>query len=248
MKAFILAAGLGTRLKPLTDYKPKALIELNGIPLLEITIKKLLKFGFNDIIINLHHYAEQIINFLERKNFFNAKIEFSYEKDLLLDTGGGLKKASYFFDDKKPFLIHNVDVLTNINLLDLYEYHENKNAIATLAVQKRNSSRYFLFDEDNNLCGWKNCKTGKIILVRKPLGKILEYAFSGIHIVSPKIFKYFPEKDVFSIVDFYLTVASKERITYYEHSNSIFFDLGKKENLTLAEKFLITSNDFEELK
>lgn len=245
MKAFILAAGLGTRLKPLTDIKPKALIELNGIPLLEIIIKRLIKFGFNEIIINVHHLAEQIIDFIEKKNF-NAEIHISDERDLLLDTGGGLKKASYFFDDGLPFLIHNVDILSDIDLKDFYEYHKKQNSIATIAVQKRNSSRYFLFDNDNNLCGWKNSKTSETKIIRASSDQFNEYAFSGIHIVNPDIFKYFPSTDVFSIIDFYLAVAVEKRITFYDHSKNFFFDLGKKENLQKAEIFLSTSNFLKE--
>lgn len=246
MNAFILAAGLGTRLKPLTDTKPKALIELNGIPLLEIIIRRLIKFGFVKIVINVHHFAEQIIDFIEKRKF-NAEIHISDERDLLLDTGGGLKKASHFFNGNSPFLIHNVDIITDIDLKNFYEYHKKQKAIATIAVQKRNSSRYFLFDEKKNLCGWKNVKTDEIKIVDNLPKNVLEYAFSGIHVVEPEIFKYFPEDDVFSIIDFYLALASKERITFYEHSNNIFFDLGKKENLIKAEIFLKTSNFFKEL-
>ncbi|MEG8990749.1 nucleotidyltransferase family protein [Ignavibacteria bacterium 4148-Me] len=247
MKAFILAAGLGTRLRPLTDSTPKALIKINGIPLLEIIIKRLIKFGFNKITINVHHLAEQIIDFIE-KNKFDADIFISDERNLLLDTGGGLKKASSFFDDGFPFLIHNVDVLSDINLIDFYEYHKNQDAIATIAVQKRNSSRYFLFDNENNLCGWKNSKTSETKIVRASSTPLNEYAFSGIHIVNPDIFNHFPRDDVFSIIDFYLAVAVEKRITFYDHSKNFFFDLGKKENLQQAEIFLSSSNFLKELR
>ncbi len=246
MKAFILAAGLGTRLRPLTDSTPKALIKLNGIPLLEFIIKRLIKFGFNEIIINVHHLAEQIIDFLG-KNKFDADIFISDERNLLLDTGGGLKKASFFFDDGFPFLIHNVDIISDINLTDFYEYHKKQNSIATIAVQKRNSSRYFLFDNENNLCGWKNSKTSETKIIRTSSSPFTEYAFSGIHAVNPDIFKYFPSDDVFSIIDFYLAVAIEKRITFYDHSRNFFFDLGKKENIKLAEKFLSSSNFLKEL-
>ncbi|MEJ5351120.1 MAG: nucleotidyltransferase family protein [Melioribacteraceae bacterium] len=246
MKAFILAAGLGTRLRPLTNAKPKALIELNGIPLLEIIIKRLIKFGFDKIIINVHHLAEQIIDFIEKKKF-EAEIHISDERDLLLDTGGGLKKASYFFDEDIPFLIHNVDILSDIDLKDFYEYHKKQNAIATIAVQKRKSSRYFLFDNESNLCGWKNSKTSEVKIIRSTSSQLKEFAFSGIHVVNPDIFKYFPSNDVFSIIDFYLAVAVEKRITFYDHSNNFFFDLGKKENLQQAEVFLLSSNFLEEL-
>ncbi len=247
MKAFILAAGLGTRLKPITNKLPKALVKLNGIPLLEIVIKKLIKYGFNEIIINVHHFANQIIEFLQLNNYFNTTIIISDERDLLLDTGGALKKASCLFNDNLPFLIHNVDVLSNINLRELFEYHTTQNSAVTIAVQKRISTRYFLFDHEKNLCGWKNVKSGETKIVRKPSGDLSEYAFSGIHIVNPSVFKNFPAKDVFSIIDFYLALASKNKITYYEHNENFFFDLGTIESLIKAEEFLTKSNFLEEI-
>lgn len=238
MKAFILAAGLGTRLKPLTDTKPKALIEINGITLLELVINRLIKYGFNQIIINVHHHADQIIDFLKHKNYFGIGITISDERNLLLDTGGGLKKVSHFFNDNQPFLIHNVDILSDINLIELYTYHFKQNAIATLAVQKRKSSRYFLFDDRNNLCGWENLNTLEKKLVCEPFGNLTQFAFSGIHIANTDIFNYMPSKDVFSIIDFYLSIASDKRITFYDHTNSYFLDLGKKENLSLAKNLI----------
>jgi NDP-sugar pyrophosphorylase family protein len=238
MKALVLAAGLGTRLKPFTDTIPKALVEINGTTLLELVIIKLKKAGFNQIIINVHHYADQIINFLESKNNFGIDINFSDERDLLLDTGGGLKKAAWFFNSPEPFLIHNVDILSNINLERLVSFHKEMKKISTLAVQNRISSRYFLFDEGKNLCGWKNEKSNEIKTARIPIGELKQFAFSGIQIVDPRIFQYFPDDNVFSLVDLYLSIASKEQITYFEHTDSIFLDLGKKENLAKAEKLI----------
>ncbi|MCX6168877.1 MAG: nucleotidyltransferase family protein [Ignavibacteriales bacterium] len=238
MKALILAAGLGTRLQPLTDKIPKALVEINGITLLEITIKRLITAGFKRIIINVHHFADQIINFIEEKNKFGIEIEISDERELLLDTGGGLKEASWFFGNGKPFLIHNVDILTDIDLSDLYNDHLSSNSIVTLAVQKRKSSRYFLFDEEKYLCGWENVKTNERKMSRESNGELTQLAFSGIHIADPSMFKLMPSEKVFSIVDFYLSIASQNRISYFDHSNSLFIDLGKKENLEEAEKKL----------
>lgn len=238
MKAFILAAGLGTRLKPLTDNKPKALIEVNGITLLENAIKRISESGINSIILNVHHFAGQVIDFIERKKFPGVDITISDETDLLLDTGGGLKKVRWFFDEGNPFLIHNVDILSDINLRELINHHLNNDSIATLAVQKRKSSRHFIFDGYNNLCGWKNNKTGEIKSARSPEGDISEMAFSGIQIVEPEIFNFMPEENVFSLVELYLKIANKRRITYFDHSNSLFLDLGRKENLTEAEKIL----------
>ncbi|MHB8905413.1 MAG: nucleotidyltransferase family protein [Melioribacteraceae bacterium] len=238
MRALILAAGLGTRLQPITDLKPKALVEINGITLLEFTIRRLIKSGFDHIIINVHHFADQIINFLNEKNNFGIEIEISDERDLLLDTGGGLKKASWFFDDGKPFLIHNVDIFSDIDLTQLYNFHLNLNSIATLAVQKRKSSRYFLFDEEKYLCGWENVRTNERKIARQPKGKLVQLAFSGIHMANPSIFKRMPPEKVFSIIDFYLSIASQNRISYFDHSNSLFIDLGKTENLAEAEKII----------
>jgi len=209
MKAFILAAGLGTRLKPLTDFKPKALVEINGITLLEHLLLKLIRSGFDSVIINVHHYADQIIEFVKSKEFFGIEIEFSNETGLLLDTGGGLKKVKWFFNNSQPFLIHNVDIFSNIDLTELYSNHVNNNSIATLAVQKRNSSRYFLFDKEKNLCGWINEKTGETKITRESSGELFKFAFSGIQIAEPKIFDNMLQYGVFSLVDLYLSIASK---------------------------------------
>lgn len=238
MRAFVLAAGLGTRLQPLTNDKPKALVEINGTPLLEIVITKLIRAGFNQIIINVHHFAEQITGFLNLKKNFGIEIKISDESGLLLDTGGGLKNAGWFFDDNKPFLVHNVDVLTNIDLRELYNFHLRTKSLATLAVQKRNSSRYFLFDEEKNLSGWQNTKTDETKIARESKGELEQFAFSGIHVSDPAVFNFMPEEKVFSLVDFYLSIAKENRITYFDHSNSLFIDLGKKENLIEAKKFL----------
>lgn len=238
MKALILAAGLGTRLKPLTDNKPKALIEVNGITLLEYAIKRISESGYNSIIVNVHHFAGQVIDFLNRKKFPGVEITLSDESNLLLDTGGGLKNVRWFFNDEKPFLIHNVDIISDINLTELYNHHIENNSVATLAVQKRKSSRYFLFDNNKYLCGWKNINTGEIRNSRLPEGEISEMAFSGIQIVEPEIFQLMPDKNVFSLVDLYLKIANKSRIAYFDHSNSLFLDLGRKEKLTEAEKIL----------
>jgi NDP-sugar pyrophosphorylase family protein len=238
MKAFILAAGLGTRLQPFTNSKPKALVEINGTTLLELTIQRLIKYGYDQIIINVHHFADQIISFIKEKNNFGVEIHISDEHDLLLDTGGGLKKASWFFNDDKPFLVHNVDILSGIDLTQLYNRHMHSESIATLAVQNRKSSRYFLFDEEKNLCGWKNEQTDVTIRAREPKGKLIQLAFSGIHIASPSIYKFTPKEEIFSLVDLYLSIASQNRISYFDHSGSYFIDMGKKENLAEAEKFL----------
>lgn len=238
MRAMILAAGLGTRLKPLTDSTPKALIRIKDKTLLELQINKLKSEGFDEIIINVHHFAEQITNYIEENNFFNCKIEISDESNLLLDTGGGLKNASHFFLDKKPFLVYNVDILSNISLKRLMDFHLHSNSIATLAVQDRESSRKFLFDENHILGGWTNEKTEEKIISRNSSTKLRAMSFSGIQIIDPNIFKYFPEKNVFSLVEFYLTAAKDEKIIGYVHNNDEWIDVGKIKNLSDAENLL----------
>jgi NDP-sugar pyrophosphorylase family protein len=238
MKAFILAAGLGTRLRPITDSIPKALIQLNGKTLLEICIERLKSFGFTELVINVHHFSDQITNFLADKKFFGVDIKISDESKLLLDTGGALNKAAFLLNDEKPFLVHNVDIISDINLTQLYQSQLDSKNIVTLAVQKRKSSRYFLFDEENCLCGWKNEKTGELRITREPSGMLNSFAFSGIHVADSKIFELMPQNDIFSLVDFYLSLAPKNIISYFDHTGSVFFDLGKKENLSEAEKII----------
>lgn len=230
MKAMIFAAGLGTRLKPLTDTLPKALVPVGGKPLLQHVIEKLKHAGFNEIIINLHHFPDQIIDFVEANHHFDIRIEFSDEREQLLDTGGGIKKASWFFDDHQPFLIHNVDILSNIDLREVVRHHANNDSTATLVCSERETSRYLLFDSDNRLRGWTNEKTGE---VKSPFPDFSphhgqKFAFSGIHMLQPSILRYmqhFPDK--FSIIDFYLSVCEKEKVTGYIPVNLKMIDVGK---------------------
>ena len=235
MRAMILAAGLGTRLKPLTDSTPKALIKIKEHTLLELQIKKLKAEGFDKLIINVHHFANKIKDYLEENNFLDCSIEISDESKKLLDTGGGLKKAAHFFSDDTPFIIYNVDILSNISLKKLMEFHLASKSIATLAVQKRESSRKFLFDNNNILCGWINEKSGEKIITKDEQSEFFPYSFSGIQVVDPKIFKYFPDKDVFSLVEFYLTAAKREKIIGYVHNKDEWIDFGKMENIKKAE-------------
>ncbi len=239
MRAMIFAAGLGTRLKPITDTKPKALVEVKNTPLLEIAINKLKNSGFDEIIVNVHHFADMIIEFLKSKNNFGIRIEISDERDLLLDTGGGLKKASWFFDDDKPFLVYNVDILSDIDLQKMYSFHQLLNSIATLAVRNRSTQRYLLVDDDNLICGWQNTKTGEVKKARETTSSLHQLAYSGIQIVDPRILSLMPEEKVFSIINFYLSIASKEKITAFKHDETYWLDLGKVESLEKAEKLLI---------
>lgn len=237
MKAMILAAGLGTRLFPLTNNKPKALVKIAGKPLLEWTITKLISSGFTEIIINVHHFADQIIEFINSKNCFDITIEISDERDKLLNTGGGLKKAAWFFNNNEPFLLHNVDILSSINLKKFYEFHIQKKPVVTLAVSKRKTTRYLLFDENGVLCGWRNEKQNKEIITRKKYPALTKMAFSGIHIIDPSIFSLMPPDDEFSIIDFYLNISKKNLIIEFEHSAQGWIDLGKAENIEKAEKY-----------
>lgn len=237
MKAMIFAAGLGTRLKPITDQIPKALVKVNGVTLLEHVITKLKNSGVTEIIVNVHYLSNQIIDFLNQKNNFGIRIEISDEQDQLLDTGGGLKKASWFFNSDEPFILYNTDIISDINLLEMMNYHLKNNPIATLAVRKRESSRYFLFNNDFDLCGWKNLKTSEKI-ISKPSDNINQYAFSGIHIINPTIFQYMDQTGKFSIVDTYLKLSKNKTIKGFDHTTSYWFDIGDEKKLEIAERFL----------
>ena len=240
MKAMIFAAGLGTRLKPLTDHMPKALVPVAGKPMLEHVIRKLIAAGCDEIVINVHHFADQIIDFIKANNNFGITIHISDETDILLDTGGGIKKASSFFNE--PFLIHNVDILSNVDLKSLYEYHLTSGNDATLLVSPRKTVRYLLFDEENHLCGWVNKDT----LQTKPEGFVYqpevqkEYAFSGIHIVSPSLFNYMGENwtGKFPIMDFYLQTCQEAKLGGYAKEDLQLIDIGKPETLAVAEDFI----------
>lgn len=226
----ILAAGLGTRLRPITNKIPKALVEINGVTLLEILIKKLIKFHITDIIVNTHHHAEQIEEFLKKKINFGINVEISNEIDLL-DTGGGIKKASWFFNNQESFIVHNVDIISDIDFRDLIDFHNSSKALATLAVSKRESDRYFLFDSNDTLAGWMNVKTGEKIISRDISKGIDQYAFSGIHIVSPIIFDHFDKEEAFSIIKTYLRLAKSFKINAYKFKSDNWFDVGNIDDL-----------------
>ena len=212
MKAMIFAAGLGTRLRPLTDNMPKALVPVAGKPMLQHVIERMKAAGFNEITINIHHFGEQIIDFVQANQQFGITIHISDERGELLDTGGGIKKARPFLDGDEPFLVHNADILTDVDLHKLYQHHLTNNADATLLVSQRNTSRYLLFDNDNRLKGWVNKTTGEV----KPQGfsynenKLSELAFGGIHIISPRLFHLLEGEQwqgKFSIISFYLSIC-----------------------------------------
>jgi len=236
MKAMIFAAGLGTRLKPLTDNKPKALVEIGGLAILELAIRKLKTAGVKDIIINIHHFADQIIEFVRKNKSFGLHIEFSDERDQLLETGGGLVKAAWFFDDNRPFWLYNVDVFTTMNLNEMHDYHRQKNCLATLAVMERPTKRFLLADKEMILHGWHNKDTGETISCRKKMNNLDQYAFSGIHLVEPEFLKLVTEKGKFSIVKSYLELASNQDICLFPHHDKLWFDAGKQWALKEIEK------------
>lgn len=237
MKAFLLAAGLGTRLRPFTDKHPKALAMVNGKSLLEINIRNLQRFGVFDIVVNVHHFADQIINTLEVENGFGSNFEVSNEKDEILETGGGLKKAADYFKSEEDFLVMNVDILSDFDLNSLIQKHRNSGALATLAVQNRDSSRFLLFDEEDRLRAWKNIQTQKI---KNPgnldLSVLKSKAFSGIQMLRKEIFKKINQNGKFSLIDVYLDLCSEEEIICWDHSGDKLLDVGKPESLILASE------------
>jgi NDP-sugar pyrophosphorylase family protein len=235
----ILAAGRGTRLKPLTDNCPKALVLLAGKPILYYVLDKLEKAGVKNVIINVHHQAQMIVDYLKKNRKFELDIEISHE-DNLLDTGGGLKKAAWFFNnDSTPFFLHNVDVISSTDLNKMMQFHIRTECLATLAVRKRDTSRYLLFDTQGSLVGWKSLETQETEIVRDTDDPIENFSFMGIHVLSPEIFRYLPEDKSFSIIKAYLTIAGQKRkIQAYNCQNDDWFDLGKKENLRQAAVYL----------
>jgi NDP-sugar pyrophosphorylase family protein len=251
MKAMILAAGLGTRLRPLTDDRPKALVEINGRTLLEITLSRLRNFGVHEVMINVHHFADMILEYLKTNDNFGMTIEVSCE-EVLLDTGGGLKKAAHFFvgdsvDDsirpEEPFIVHNVDVLSTIDLRRMVQFHTENQALATLAVQDRKTSRYLLFDDQLQLCGRRSVSDEEPELVRSSLVQSFQQAhalaFSGIHVISPRLLAMMIEDGAFSIITSYLRLAAQgEKILAFHADEYYWRDLGRPENVAQAAQDL----------
>ena len=235
MRAMVLAAGLGTRLRPLTNDRPKALVEINGRTLLEVTLTRLRSFGVGEVIVNAHHFAEQIVDHLKAHDNFGMRVEISLE-EVLLDTGGGLKKAAHFFlDSGEPFLLHNVDVMSNIDLRRMVEYHRRHDALATLAVQERASSRQLLFDDDGRLCGRKAEGEDAEMVGAARQGHPL--AFCGIHVISPRIFPLLTEEGAFPLVPAYLRLAGQgEKLVAFRADEYSWRDLGTVESLRQAAR------------
>ncbi len=238
MRAMILAAGLGRRLRPLTDDRPKALVEVAGHTLLEITLRRLRQFGIREVIVNVHHFAEMVVDYLKKNDDFGMRIEISRE-EVLLDTGGGLKKAAWFFlEDSshpdEPLVLHNVDVLSTIDLDCMVQFHRQNQALATLAVQDRETSRYLMFDALNQLCGRRAGRDQAPEIVRSS-GQMQALAFSGVHVISPRLLPRMTEEGVFSIITSYLRLAAQdEKILGFRADEYYWRDLGRPENLMQA--------------
>ena len=230
----IFAAGMGTRLQPFTDNHPKALAQVNGVPLLERNIKYLQSYGINDFVINIHHFGGQILAFLAENDNFGANIEISNESDELLETGGGLLFAKRFLENEKTFLIMNVDILTDLNITNLINIHELKGGMVTLAVSDRDSTRKLMFNDKMYLKGWKNLTTNKKTVVGG-IFKLRELAFSGVHCVNSEIFTKITRTGKFSIVDEYLDLMKEDIIIGYQHTANLI-DVGKPESVAEAEK------------
>lgn len=241
MKAMIFAAGLGSRLKPITDSIPKALVPVGDKTLLQHVIDKLADSGFRDIVINVHHFSGQIVDFLKSNDNFGLNIAVSDETGQLLDTGGGIKNAAALLNDGEPFLVHNVDILSNVDLTRLYKSHVQSGADVSLLTSWRETQRYLLFDQDYRLVGWENIATGQTKSPYpdfKPDG-YRQYAFSGIHVISPSVFPFMLSyPDVFPIMDFYLQQADKLHIRAYPLDDLRLVDVGKLYSLQQAEDFL----------
>ena len=241
MKAMVLAAGLGTRLRPLTNDRPKALVEVAGKTLLELTLTSLRSFGIHDVIINVHHFADMVVDYLRTRDNFGMKIAISRE-DVLLDTGGGLRKAGWFFlqdgASPEPFILHNVDVLSTIDLHRMVEFHKQQQALVTLAVQDRPTSRYLLFDSEAKLCGRRAGQDGKPELVRTA-ARFEALAFAGIHVISTRLLSMLSENGAFSIITSYLRLAAAgESICAFRADQYSWRDMGRLENIAKAAQEL----------
>lgn len=236
MKAMIFAAGIGSRLKPLTDHTPKALVELRGLPLLQHQLNLLKSAGIREIVINIHHHAEIMLAFIEKISTHEFSISVSDETDQLLDTGGGLKKAAQWLTGDEAFFVLNADVICNFDLLEMHMNHLETKSDVSLAVTNRSSSRQLLFDSTDRLCGWKNEQSGELKRI-EPLRDGNPFSFSGIHLINPSVLSFFGDESVFSIIDFYLNHGNHLKIQAFHHQKEGWFDLGDLKKLEMAERY-----------
>ena len=238
MQAMIFAAGLGTRFKPWTDHHPKALAVVNGKSLLQRNIEYLQQYGIDEVVVNVHHFADQLITTIRENNGWGSKVLISDEREAVLETGGGLKKARTLLHSD-PIVIMNADILTDLDLSGMISYHQQHQPLATLATRKRKTSRYFLFNENQVLCGWRNIKTGEEIISRTGFRHLDERGFSGIHVVSRQLLTLLHQEGKFGIVDVYLELSKNHVILSYDHSASRFVDVGKPESVAIAEELFL---------
>jgi NDP-sugar pyrophosphorylase family protein len=236
MRAMILAAGHGTRLRPLTDRIPKSLVKFHGKPLLEIIIEMLLDYGIEKIVVNVHHLADQVVEFLESRDYYNRKVLVSDETDRLMDTGGGVLKARELLDNGEPFILYNVDVYTNLDLNKLVAAHHSHNALMTIAVMRRNTSRSLLFDEQDWLTGWQNNITGEKKIIREFTGNLTDYGNSCIYVINPEFFRLVSINEPVSLTDLYLELARKYLIKGYVHNQDYWYNLGLYDTFLKAEE------------
>jgi NDP-sugar pyrophosphorylase family protein len=246
MKAMVLAAGVGSRLRPLTDAIPKALLEVGGVPMIEQVIRRLKGAGVTELVVNLFHLADHVVEFLASRCDFGLRIAFTREA-ALLDTGGGLKNAAWFFDDGEPFLLHNVDVLSDIDFGELLRFHQTAGALATLAVQRRPSARQLVFDRDGRLCG--RVSPEGVEWAKGPVGSGERLAFTGIHVIDPAIFLRMTESGAFPITRTYLRLAGEgERIVAYRADGRYWQDIGSPEQLEAARKRAAGGTDKKQVR
>lgn len=235
MKAMIFAAGLGTRFKPWTDKHPKALALVNGKTLLQRNIEYLQQYGIKDVVVNVHHFASQVVEAVEKNKGWGSNIIISDESNKVLETGGGLLKARRLLENDEPFITLNVDILTDLNLSALLEFHKNKNALISFGITDRKTSRYFLFGRDNRLCGWRNSNTGEEKISIKQNG-LKEMAYSCVVVFQPDIFGLITQTGKFSLVETYLSLAASHPIFGYDHSGDRLVDVGRPESVSIAEE------------
>ncbi|MBX2933329.1 MAG: NTP transferase domain-containing protein [Ferruginibacter sp.] len=235
MKAMIFAAGLGTRFKPWTDKHPKALALVNGKSLLQRNVEYLQQYNITEVVVNVHHFSDQVIDAVKKNNGWGSHISISDETDEVLETGGGLLKAKNLLQNDEPFITLNADFLTNLNINNLLAFHKNKQALISFGITNRKTSRNFLFDENDRLCGWRNNTTGQE-KIAVPKNNLKEMAYSCVVVFNPQIFELIPQRGKFSLVDTYLSLAAQHPIYGFDHSGDKLVDVGKPESVAVAEQ------------
>jgi len=236
MRAIILAAGLGSRLKPLTDSTPKALVVFRGMPMVERIIRNLVDAGVYEILVNVHHYAGQVVEFLDKLDIEGVSLHISDESETLMDTGGAILQAREFLKEGKDFIVHNVDVFTNLDIGELLRNHRDGNALATLAVKKRPTSRSLLYDGTGSLCGWIHNETGEKRMVRSPSGSLEDFGNTCVQVINTEFLDFFPRTEPRSLTEMYLELAERQKIGAYTHNQDYWYDLGRYNNFIKADK------------